>query len=568
MEGNLLQKLEQYGKSDYYPLHMPGHKRQAGFFHDPYAIDITEIDGFDNLFHAEGVLREAQLRAAQLYGAEETYYLVNGSTSGILAAVSACTKRGGHILMARNSHKASYHAVWLNDLRAAYLYPPTDRIRMIHGSISPEAVRDALERNPDIEAVLITSPTYDGVVSDVRQVAKLVHDAGAILIVDEAHGAHFAMHPFFPESALRCGADLVINSMHKTLPSLTQTALLHVQGPRVDRRRLRSFLGVYQSSSPSYVLMAGMDACICELTENRESLYRQFIERLTALRAKLRQMKHLELVEVREERGAQQIPSGQELSGKSEESVAGRESVCETERDASADSRQPLTAFAYDPSKVLISTHRSNINGPQLAQLLRDRYHLEPEMETACCVTAIMTASDTQEGFDRLQRALLEIDAGLEDAAENVTDIAGVSAAADRLDYVPVMVDGLDHVTAIAGGSGCVSVAVDKLDHVSAISGGSDRTSAVAGASERPAAVFTIADALDRPAREILLADSAGCISAEFIYLYPPGIPLVVPGERIPEELPQRLAIYRQMGLQIQGPADYSGRNLYVVHEP
>lgn len=557
MEGNLLQKLEQYGKSDYYPLHMPGHKRQAGFFHDPYAIDITEIDGFDNLFHAEGVLREAQLRAAQLYGAEETYYLVNGSTSGILAAVSACTKRGGHILMARNSHKASYHAVWLNDLRAAYLYPPTDRIRMIHGSILPEAVRAALERNSDIEAVLITSPTYDGVVSDVRQVAKLVHDAGAVLIVDEAHGAHFAMHPFFPESALRCGADLVINSMHKTLPSLTQTALLHVQGPRVDRRRLRSFLGVYQSSSPSYVLMAGMDACICELTENRGSQYGQFIERLTALRAKLRQMKHLELVEVREGRGAQQIPSGQELSGKTEEPVAGH-SVYETERDASADGSQPLTAFAYDPSKILISTHRSNINGPQLAQLLRDRYHLEPEMETACCVTAIMTASDTQEGFDRLQRALLEIDAGLEDVQGDVMDTVGMSAAAD----------GLDHVTAIAGGSDCVSVAADELDHVSAISGGSDCASAVAGTSERPAAVFTIADALDRPAREILLADSAGCISAEFIYLYPPGIPLVVPGERIPEELPQRLSIYRQMGLQVQGPADYSGRKLYVVREP
>lgn len=557
MEENLLQKLEQYGKSDYYPLHMPGHKRQAGFFHDPYAIDITEIDGFDNLFHAEGVLREAQFRAAQLYGAEETYYLVNGSTSGILAAVSACTKRGGHILMARNSHKASYHAVWLNDLRATYLYPPTDRIRMIHGCILPEAVRAALERNPDIEAVLITSPTYDGVVSDIRQVAKLVHDAGAVLIVDEAHGAHFAMHPFFPESALRCGADLVINSMHKTLPSLTQTALLHVQGPRVDRRRLRSFLGVYQSSSPSYVLMAGMDACICELTENRERLYRQFIERLTALRAKLRQMKHLELVEVREGCGAQQIPGEQELSGKTEEPVADH-SVYETERDASADSRQPLTAFAYDPSKVLISTHRSNINGPQLAQLLRDRYHLEPEMETACCVTAIMTASDTQEGFDRLQRALLEIDAGLEDAQGDVIDTEGMSAAAD----------GLDHVPAIAGGSGCVSVVVDKLDHVSATSGGSDCASAVAGTSERPAAVFTIADALDRPVREILLADSAGCISAEFIYLYPPGIPLVVPGERIPEGLPQRLAIYRQMGLQVQGPADYSGRKLYVVHEP
>lgn len=486
MEENLLQKLEQYGESDFYPLHMPGHKRRAGFFSDPYKIDITEIDGFDNLFHAENVLREAQLRAARLYGSEETYYLVNGSTGGILAAVSACTGRGGHILMARNSHKASYHAAWLNGLRVSYLYPPTDPARLIHGSIPPEAVKDALERHPDIGAVLITSPTYDGVVSDIRAIAQVVHDAGAALIVDEAHGAHFAMHPFFPEPALRCGADLVVNSMHKTLPSLTQTALLHVQGPRVDRRRLRSFLGVYQSSSPSYVLMAGMDACVCELMKNRESLYGEFVERLTALRAELRRMEHLELVGAGGEPGA-----------------------------------QPFTVFACDPSKILISTHRSNLNGPQLARLLREQYHLEPEMETVCCVTAIMTVSDTQEGFDRLRRALLEIDAGSEDAPE----------------------------------------------HLSVMGEGSGHMSAVAGALDRPAAVLPISDALERPAREVLLADSAGCISAEFIYLYPPGIPLVVPGERIPEGLPQRLAACRRMGLQVQGPADYSGRSLYVVCE-
>ena len=259
MAEHLLEKLEEYSQSDYYPLHMPGHKRNISHFGDPFRLDITEIDGFDNLHHAEGVLLEAQQRAAALYGAEESFYLINGSTCGILAAISACTKRGGRILMGRNCHKAAYHGVFLNGLKAAYLYPETDFVRGINGAVTPETVRKALrEQHP--EAVFLTSPTYDGVVSDIRSIAEIVHKAGAILIVDEAHGAHFAMSPYFPESALSCGADLVINSLHKTMPSLTQTALLHVQGKRVDRERLKMYLGIYQSSSPSYVLMAGMDA--------------------------------------------------------------------------------------------------------------------------------------------------------------------------------------------------------------------------------------------------------------------------------------------------------------------
>lgn len=534
MSEYLLDKLKSYSEEDFYPLHMPGHKRCGCGMGDPFAIDITEIEGFDNLHHAQGVLLEAQRRAAALYGADETYYLVNGSTCGILAAVSACARRGGRILMARNCHKAAYHAVLLNGLRPVYLYPETDGVYGINGSITPEAVREALaeqakhrpdtpveqaeyrpEAPADMPVVLITSPTYDGVVSDIRRIAAEVHRAGGLLIVDEAHGAHFAMHPYFPDSALACGADIVINSLHKTMPSLTQTALLHVRGPRVDRERLQKYLGIYQSSSPSYVLMAGMDECVRQMQVKRRELFDAFTERLEGLRKKLRQLKVLHLVEGKE-----------------------------------------LPAFAFDTSKVLIAVRkkeafadgRAVMNGPQLAQLLRERYHLEVEMETEYYVTAILTACDTQEGFERLQNALFEIDGEL--AREQA-----------KMKKRPRAETGM-----WPGDEPEKTVSDSESGRTSAGAASQNGQILAAAAFDIcPEAVLTLQEAEDAPREQIALMGSAGRISLEFVYLYPPGIPLLVPGERIAEDMPARFAGYRKTGLSLQGLSDYSGQKIFVV---
>mgnify|MGYP000120800850 FL=1 len=184
------EKLLAYSQTDAYPFHMPGHKRQSMGNWTGEAIDITEITGFDNLHHAEGILQEAQCRAAETFGADETFFLINGSTAGLLSAICGTVRRGGRLLMARNCHKAVYHAVYLMELKTAYLYPEQTDFG-IQGSISPEQVRDMLEQYPDTEAVLLTSPTYDGVVSDIAAIAALAHEKGVPLIVDEAHGAHF-----------------------------------------------------------------------------------------------------------------------------------------------------------------------------------------------------------------------------------------------------------------------------------------------------------------------------------------------------------------------------------------
>ena len=212
----LYDKLKEYSDSDYYAFHMPGHKRGeilSACEQIPYGIDITEIDGFDDLHHARGILKAAQERAAKVYHAQETHFLVNGSTVGIISAICGATEKGDTILVARNCHKSVYHAIYLNELSPVYLYPDFDA--HLNTEIDPMDVRDALLHHPEIRAVVIVSPTYDGVVSDVEAIAREVHERGLPLIVDEAHGAHFGFHEAFPENANTKGADVVIHSVHR-----------------------------------------------------------------------------------------------------------------------------------------------------------------------------------------------------------------------------------------------------------------------------------------------------------------------------------------------------------------
>ena len=292
----LEQKLNELEQSDIYPFHMPGHKRAFLPFANPYAIDITEIEGFDNLHHATGILQEAQQKAADLYGAKKTYYLINGSTCGLLAAISAAVPRGEKILMARNCHKAVYHAMYLRQLVPVYLYPE-DTAYGIQGQVTPQMVRKQLEQTPDIRAVVITSPTYDGVVSDIKNIADTVHAYGIPLIVDEAHGAHFGFSPEFPENATRLGADAVIMSVHKTLPAFTQTALLHLCSDRIAEKKVAQFLGIYETSSPSYLLMAGIEKSLQIIEKDREMLFAAYSRRLAEFRDKTKNLKTLQVLQ-------------------------------------------------------------------------------------------------------------------------------------------------------------------------------------------------------------------------------------------------------------------------------
>ncbi len=457
---HLFDKLGGYGRGDIYPYHMPGHKRQSWgkLPQEMYLRDITEIDGFDDLHQPEGILKELQEHAAALYGSEESFYLVNGSTAGILSAVSAALPEGGHILMARNCHKAAYHAVYLRNLSVSYLYPPLMEEYDILDGMTPDQVREALEREPDIGAVLIVSPTYEGRIADVRRIAEAVHEKGLPLIVDEAHGAHLGFSGDFAENSCQAGADLVIHSVHKTLPALTQTALLHVNGNRIDRALLRRFLHIYQSSSPSYLLMAGIDNALQYVEEAGEKAFTDFAARYRKLLADLAPCRKLRFL--------------------------------------------PLEQKRQDIGKLLISTKATNMTGKRLYDLLLKKYHLQLEMAAETYALAMFTVNDTEEGYGRMLAALLQINDAL-DAGETGEVIDGGYPG-----YPPQ---------------------VDPGDQIS------------------------LARAWDRKKRYVPLEESAGCRAGEFVNLYPPGVPLLVPGERIVPQLAEDLRRCLEMGLKMQG---------------
>ncbi len=299
-ENLLIQRLREYGNSDMYPFHMPGHKRKnIEGFSDPFKVDITEIEGFDNLHHPQGLLKESMEWAALAYGADRTRYLVNGSSSGLLSAICGSLPRGGRILISRNCHKAVYNGIFLHQLRASYVYPQEIPGLGIQGGILRSDVEKALSRYMDTQAVLIVSPTYDGVVSDIKGIAEAVHRAGLPLIVDEAHGAHFRFGEDFPASALDLGADVVIQSVHKTLPCLTQTALIHMKckrpggGAYVDMDQIDKYLSIFQSTSPSYLFMASIENGIFQMEKMDIN---PFMKALGQLRERLGEMRHLQLV--------------------------------------------------------------------------------------------------------------------------------------------------------------------------------------------------------------------------------------------------------------------------------
>ncbi len=475
-EPRLLERLARYCASDALPMHMPGHKRNPAALNlpAPASIDITEIDGFDNLHGAEDLLLACQRRAARVFGAEETHFLVNGSSGGILAAITACVPRGGTLLMGRNAHKSALNAVTLGGIRPRYLYPDFLPESGISGAIPPGQVESALEADPDIRCAFITSPTYEGVISDVAAIAEVCHRHGAALIVDEAHGAHLGFGGF-PQSAIRLGADVAIQSVHKTLGSLTQTALFHISGPRVNRERLRQMLTVYQTSSPSYILMASIDECVCQMGERGNALAGAWLDALAEFRRAARGLSRLRLLPV-------EAP-WPDSADRAAQSALPKQ-----------DPRSGRAPFRFDPSKIVISTHDTNLSGPGLQRLLRERFHIELEMAAGHYAIAMTGVGDTRETLSRLAGALLAIDGELRGAPADPP--------------------------------------VDPL-------------------SPRPRMRMTPAEADGLPAEDVPVREADGRVCAEAVFAYPPGISLMVPGEIVDGALLARLLEERNRGVAL-----------------
>lgn len=490
MSETLYKRLKKYSDSDYYGFHMPGHKRNKELIKAdiPYAYDITEITGFDDLHHSKEILKEEQERAAKIFHAEETAFLVNGSTVGILSAILGSTEKGDRILVARNCHKSVYHAIYMNELHVDYIYPNYDPEVELNGEIDPEKIRKKLEENyksdceNKIKAVMLVSPTYDGVLSDIETIAKIVHEYGIPLIVDEAHGAHFGFHPYFPRNANEKGADIVIQSIHKTLPSLTQTALIHMNGQIVDRESVRMYLHMLQSSSPSYILMASIDECIDMLENYRDAYFQSYVENLDNVRKNLRHLKHLKLVE----------------TGKVE----------------------------YDKSKLVISVKDTKMTGKELHRILLKNYHLEMELSAGSYVLAMTSIGDKKDGMDRLVKALYEIDEELD--KKELFNKKGEKEP-NNVDNISKRTDSCEKNIKLH------SYQLPELEQV-----------------------YPSAEAIKKAKNKenvvsLEYKNCVGYISTEYAYLYPPGIPIIVPGEQISNEAIKILIQYECAGFDIEG---------------
>lgn len=262
------------------PFHTPGHQRGQGapdllreaWGSQVWQWDLPELPGLDNLFNPTGPIAAAQTFAAQVFGADRTWFLVNGSTAGVIAAILATCGPGDKLLLPRNAHRSAIAGLIWSGAVPIFVNPPYDPDWDLGGTLTPAQVAQALAQHPDLKAVLVLSPTYQGVGADLAAIAALTQAHGIPLLVDEAHGAHWGFHPALPPRALSQGADLAVQSIHKTLGSLTQSAMVHTRGDRVCPQRLSQALALLQSSSPSYLLLASLDAACHQLATAGEAL--------------------------------------------------------------------------------------------------------------------------------------------------------------------------------------------------------------------------------------------------------------------------------------------------------
>ena len=477
---DLLGRLRAHHEEGYLSLHMPGHKEAAGLA--PYLaalgaeLDITELPGFDDLHDAEGILKESMDRAARLWHSRRSLFQVNGSTGALLAAIRAATRRGDTIVMARHCHKAIYHAVELCGLAPVYLLPPVEEDFGVTGSVTPELVAAALAAHPEATLVVYPSPTYDGVLSDTAGICAVAHAHGAAVLVDEAHGAHLGLSPEFPPNAMQAGADLAAASLHKLLPSLTQTAILHVGGGGPDPAEVARQAGIFQSSSPSYLLMASMDGCVRLLEERGAALFVAWAARLRDFDERARGLRYLRLL--------------------------GHGAEAERRYDG---------VWGLDPSKILISTRGSALTGVALKEILRREHKIELEMALdhyAVAMTGLGTGDDMPQ---RLADALLAVDAQYGPAPDGERPIHTVGQLPPRRCSIEA---------AAMGRSGLGP-----------------------------------------------LSEAVGAVAAEYLWAYPPGIPLVTPGEAVTEDLVRTVERLHRAGVRLIGTRGKPPRTIATLQE-
>lgn len=473
MDMPVLEGLIKYAEEGNIPFHMPGHKSNLRNFQELdiikkylYKIDLTEVPGTDNLHSPEGIILQGERLAARAFGAYKSYFLVNGSTCGIYSMIMGNTKPGDKIIVQRNCHRSVYMACLMGSLETVYITPEIIPGFCIPGGLSLRQVKKTIEENKDAKAVVVTYPSYYGICSDLKAIADLAHENNMLLLVDEAHGAHFGFSEGVPKPALSLGADASVISLHKSTPAMTQCSLLNIS-KGVNEEGIAFMLRMFQSTSPSYILMASIDAARHIMESRGKELLDELLENIGGFRKKAEDLKEFRLID---------------------KSLVGKHGV-----------------YDVDLTKLVIF---SRMGGRKLEEVLRRNYNIQVEMSDINNVVFIGTVGDKKECYDALYNALKALD---------LTQGNRASAAT----------------------SGKI-----QMEYIQAVS---------------------MREAYYSPKKRIRLKDAGGRISCELAAPYPPGIPVLLPGEVITHEIIDFIGQQIKYGIPINGLQDSTGEYIEVI---
>ncbi len=469
----VLQTLSQKRDSAFYA---PGHKRGQGVpaslsdligkavFH----ADLPELPELDNLFAPEGVIKSAQELAAEAFGAEQTYFLANGSTCGIIAAILAVCGEGEKIILPRNSHISAIAGLILSGAAPIFINPEYDPSLDLVLSITPEAVAAALKEHPDAKGVMMVYPTYHGICGEINAIAQITHRNNIPLIVDEAHGAHLHFHPSLPPSALAMGADITIQSTHKTLSAFSQASMLHRQGKRVSSERIRKALQLVQSTSPNYLLLASLDAARQQMATQGQELLEKTLNLVTSARNRLKEIPTITILE------SQQQPGFANL----------------------------------DPTRLTVYVNQLGLSGFAADEILHEQLQVTAELPMQYHLAFIISLGNTQRDIDEL--------------------VQGFTTLVQNYSQPPIPIKTIPFT----------SLSPLRL---------SPRKAYFAETQTIP------------------ISKAVGHISAEIICPYPPGIPILMPGEEITQFARDYLQEIVSLGGKISGCSDMSLNTIKVV---
>ncbi|MEN8699292.1 aminotransferase class I/II-fold pyridoxal phosphate-dependent enzyme [Bacillus infantis] len=480
-ETPLFSGLLAHAKKNPIQFHIPGHKKGAGI--DPefrefigdnaLSIDLINIGPLDDLHQPKGIIKQAQDLAAEAFGADHTFFSVQGTSGAIMTMVMAVCGPGDKIIVPRNVHKSVMSAIVFSGATPIFIHPEVDENLGISHGITTDSVEKALSQHPDAKGVLVINPTYFGISANLKEIVEIAHSYEVPVLVDEAHGVHIHFHEDLPMSAMQAGADMAATSVHKLGGSMTQSSILNVKGNLVSPKRVQSILSMLTTTSTSYLLLASLDVARRRLATEGKELIERTIDLAQYMRKEINEIDRLYCV---------------------------GEEILETR-----------AAYDYDPTKLIISVKELNVTGYDVEKWLREKYNIEVELSDLYNILCIITPGDTKQEADALLAALRELSAGGLQETER-------KDAKVMLPNIPVL-------------------------------------------------SLTPRDAFYAETELVPFDESEGRIIAEFIMVYPPGIPIFIPGEIITKDNLVYIKTNMEAGLPVQGPEDYDFKFLRVIKE-